>query len=60
MHCESLWIKASAKCINVNLHVTLYHKTSHKLYGYICSNSQQYIGQNSIFFFYAENDLYIK
>ncbi len=28
MHCKSLWIKASAKCINVNNWVTLYNKVS--------------------------------
>ncbi len=26
MHCKSLWIKASAKCINVNVNVSLDHK----------------------------------
>ncbi len=37
---QMLWI--IKKHVYVYIYVTLEHKTSHKLHGYICSNSQQY------------------
>ncbi len=34
MHCKSLWIKASAKCINVNVRATTHRRV--KEFGYSC------------------------
>ncbi len=41
--------------VKVDIYVTLDHKTGLKSLGYICSNSQKYIGQNYRFLFYAKN-----
>ncbi len=40
MHCKSLWIKASAKCINVNVNVTLWHTHRFEAEGDTGVNSQ--------------------
>ncbi len=34
MHCKSLWIKASAKCINVNVNIKSNYNYKLKLYKY--------------------------
>ncbi len=36
MHCKSLWIKASAKCINVNVPNVYYKEKIYSFYDIIC------------------------
>ena len=49
IHCKSLWIKASAKRLNVN--VMYYVKPSiEDLYGFI-STEEDHVDQQSLFFF---------
>ncbi len=40
MHCKSLWIKVSAKCINVNNYFFCFAFVSNRLPGGICQNSK--------------------
>ncbi len=47
-------LKSAVRSTNSLFHLVAYYTWPYK-HRYICSNSQQYIGQNDRFFFYAKN-----
>ncbi len=48
MHCKSLWIKASAKCINVNVNVLIGTEGYSRTMFLVSSPGQKTLGQQNV------------
>ncbi len=52
MHCKSLWIKASAKCVNVNTNFKMYKNYKYESFTTKCINISPNIYMCLVFYAY--------